>query len=82
MVYTAVFGWYAAYMFLRTGNIVAPVVAHSICNVMQIPPFGEVPGRKDKRVCIALFVGGLVFFFATMQLVSEPLRYGSAWYLL
>ena len=82
MVYTAIFGWYAAYLFLRTGNIVAPFVAHSICNVMQVPPFNEVPSRSDKNVCIALYVGGLAFFFATMQLVSDPLRYGSPWYLL
>ena len=57
MVYTAAFGWYAAYLFLRSGNVVAPIVSHAICNIFQVPPFGEVPRRPDKWLCVALYVG-------------------------
>ncbi|XP_020581526.1 CAAX prenyl protease 2 isoform X2 [Phalaenopsis equestris] len=35
--YTVVFGWYASFLFLRTGNLISAVVAHIVCNVMGLP---------------------------------------------
>ena len=35
--YTSLFGFFAAFVFLRTGNIWAAIVAHSFCNRMGIP---------------------------------------------
>ncbi|MFQ6641461.1 hypothetical protein Gotur_016614 [Gossypium turneri] len=35
--YTVVFGSYASFLFIRTGNIVAPLVAHAFCNYMGLP---------------------------------------------
>ncbi|KAF2478904.1 hypothetical protein BDY17DRAFT_328413 [Neohortaea acidophila] len=35
--YTSIFGWFAAFVFLRTGNIWAAIVAHSFCNHMGVP---------------------------------------------
>lgn len=34
--YTTLFGWYASYLFLRTGSIVPPLLAHGFCNYMGI----------------------------------------------
>ncbi|OAY69783.1 CAAX prenyl protease 2 [Ananas comosus] len=35
--YTVIFGWYAAFLFIRTGNLLSPIVAHIFCNVMGLP---------------------------------------------
>ena len=44
--------------------------------------FGDVPRRPDKWLCIALYVGGVVFFFSCAPLASDPLTYGSIWHAL
>ena len=43
--YTTVFGWYATFLFLRTGSVWALVVVHSFCNWMGLPRvWGRVGG--------------------------------------
>jgi prenyl protein peptidase len=35
--YTTVFGWYATFVYLRTGSLVAVIVVHSFCNWCGLP---------------------------------------------
>ena len=35
--YTTIFGWYAAFVFLRTGSLIAVILAHSFCNWCGLP---------------------------------------------
>lgn len=35
--YTTLFGWYATFVFIRTGSLAAVVVAHSFCNWCGLP---------------------------------------------
>lgn len=61
LFYTTIFGAYSAFLFLRTGHLVAPVIAHAFCNHMGFPPFSEVmahqqPGRT--RI-VFFFIAGL-----------------------
>lgn len=42
--YTTVFGWYAAFVYLRTGSLIAVILAHSFCNWCGLP---RVWGRVD-----------------------------------
>ncbi|XVE96453.1 hypothetical protein REPUB_Repub02eG0222900 [Reevesia pubescens] len=35
--YTVIFGSYASFLFIRTGNLIAPLVAHAFCNYMGLP---------------------------------------------
>ena len=37
LLYTSLFGFFAAFVFLRTGNLWAAIVAHSLCNWMGLP---------------------------------------------
>ncbi|KAK3114601.1 CAAX prenyl protease, partial [Teratosphaeriaceae sp. CCFEE 6253] len=37
LTYTSLFGFFAAFVYLRTGNIWAVILAHSFCNWMGIP---------------------------------------------
>ncbi|MCJ1458389.1 hypothetical protein MMC28_008761 [Mycoblastus sanguinarius] len=45
--YTTVFGWYATFLFLRTGSLWAVVVCHAFCNWMGLP---RVWGRVGNEI--------------------------------
>ncbi|MCJ1390725.1 hypothetical protein MMC18_003586 [Xylographa bjoerkii] len=43
--YTTIFGWYAAFVFLRTGSLWSVVLCHAFCNWMGLPRlWGKVGG--------------------------------------
>ncbi|KAJ5985076.1 hypothetical protein N7499_008671 [Penicillium canescens] len=37
--YTTIFGWYATFVYLRTGSLLAVIVIHSFCNWCGLPRF-------------------------------------------
>ncbi|KAG8687274.1 hypothetical protein FRC09_013594, partial [Ceratobasidium sp. 395] len=41
LVYTTLFGWYASFLFIRTGSVVVPTLAHTFCNIMGMPTVGH-----------------------------------------
>ncbi|OPL32956.1 caax 2-like prenyl protease, partial [Mytilus galloprovincialis] len=49
LTYTTLFGIYSAFLFLRTGHLIAPVIAHAFCNHMGFPSFGEVMGHPQPK---------------------------------
>ncbi|GAA6021093.1 hypothetical protein JCM11491_004413 [Sporobolomyces phaffii] len=80
--YTTLFGWYATYLFLRSGSIIPPVLAHSFCNVMGLPPLGwalqAYPERKISLWTSYLVgIGGFVWGFWRM---TEPSLFGGSLY--
>lgn len=45
LTYTTVFGWFAAFLFLRTGSVYPPILVHAFCNWMGLPRlWGRVEG--------------------------------------
>ncbi|CAJ0581853.1 unnamed protein product, partial [Mesorhabditis spiculigera] len=47
--YTYIFGAYATFLFLRTGNIIAPMVTHSMCNGFGLPQLHEIQPLPKMR---------------------------------
>ncbi|KAL9039298.1 MAG: hypothetical protein Q9180_002615 [Flavoplaca navasiana] len=47
--YTTMFGWYATFVFIRTGNVIAVILAHTFCNWAGLP---RLWGRVEPRVAI------------------------------
>lgn len=48
--YTTVFGWYANWLWLRTGSVVAPLVSHTFCNIMGLPnPWSAARDHPRRR---------------------------------
>ncbi|KAI4200635.1 MAG: hypothetical protein LQ350_003775 [Teloschistes chrysophthalmus] len=47
--YTTIFGWYATFLFVRTGNVVAVILVHAFCNWAGLP---RVWGQVEPRVAI------------------------------
>lgn len=78
--YTAAFGWFAAFTFLRTGHLCGPVAAHSFCNVMGLPDLGGALGHRKKGVIVGAYVVGIAAFIAGLWPATDPrLHPGSAW---
>ena len=74
--YTSLFGAYSSYLFLRTGLIFGPVLAHSFCNCMGLPDFGRALQERDLGVA---FVIGLACFttLVTLDAIYRPPLFGS-----
>ncbi|XP_078314941.1 CAAX prenyl protease 2-like [Crassostrea virginica] len=80
LCYTTLFGAYSAFLFLRTGHFVAPVVAHAFCNHMGFPAFTEVmayPNTETRHKLIASFVIGLVMWMALLYPITSPFLYSN-----
>ena len=48
--YTTLFGWFEAYVFVRTGSLLAVIAAHSFCNWLGVPRFW---GRVGQEIYVA-----------------------------
>ena len=47
--YTSLFGFFAAFVYLRTGNLAAVIIAHSFCNWMGLP---RLSGKVEAPLAI------------------------------
>ncbi|XP_047094377.1 CAAX prenyl protease 2-like [Lolium rigidum] len=72
--YTVIFGWYAAFLFIRTGNLVSPIVAHIFCNMMGLPAFSS---PRTRGVTSVAFMAGSVFFFYFLFPATSPKLYNA-----
>jgi prenyl protein peptidase len=75
-LYTTVFGWYVSWILLSTGSTLVAVLAHSICNMMGFPPFGQM-----SRVSLVLCVAGVVVFGVSAARVLAPAEGSFFWWL-
>ncbi|KAL6631053.1 hypothetical protein ACP70R_028393 [Stipagrostis hirtigluma subsp. patula] len=72
--YTVIFGWYAAFLFMRTGNLLSPIVAHIFCNMMGLPVFSSPPTRG---VAFVAFLAGSASFFWLLFPATSPELYNT-----
>uniref|UniRef100_A0A2C9VAD2 intramembrane prenyl-peptidase Rce1 n=2 Tax=Manihot esculenta TaxID=3983 RepID=A0A2C9VAD2_MANES len=66
--YTVIFGSYASFLFIRTGHLLAPLVAHVFCNFMGLP----VLFARSKGIVSLAFVAGVVSFLWLLFPVTRP----------
>ncbi|KAF4355058.1 hypothetical protein F8388_022310 [Cannabis sativa] len=66
--YTLIFGSYASFLFIRTGNLLAPLVAHVCCNIMGLP----VLFSRSKGIVSAAFLAGMVGFLWLLFPMTHP----------
>ncbi|KAI0693525.1 hypothetical protein C8T65DRAFT_64049 [Cerioporus squamosus] len=69
LAYTSLFGFHCAFLFLRTGSLVPPIVSHIFCNVMGFPQYGlHVRMFPKRRLAIQLaYLLGIAGYVYTMQ---------------
>lgn len=59
--YTTVFGWFASFVYLRTGNLYAVFIVHTFCNYMGLPRlWGKVRSRPSIRPYRATQLGPIL----------------------
>ncbi|CAO1615246.1 unnamed protein product [Jaminaea pallidilutea] len=80
--YTTVFGWYANWLWLRTGSVVAPLVSHTFCNIMGLPnPWSAARDHPRRRTTIFLaHVAGIVGFAFGVVPLTRPALFGGSLY--
>jgi len=80
--YTSLFGAYSSYLFLRTGHLVGPLLAHSFCNSQGLPNFGGVPGHTHARTLSAAFIVGRASFalLVFLDAIYRPALFGSVFW--
>ncbi|GAA6059270.1 hypothetical protein JCM10212_006663 [Sporobolomyces blumeae] len=80
--YTTLFGWYATYLFLQTGSIVPPFLAHSFCNMMGLPPLGwALRAHPDKKISLwTTYVAGIATFVFGFARWTRPELWGGSAY--
>ncbi|KAJ8754265.1 hypothetical protein K2173_002165 [Erythroxylum novogranatense] len=70
LVYTVIFGSYASFLFVRTGHLTAPLIAHIFCNFMGLP---ELFARRKGIVSLAFVAGMTAFLFLLFPLTRPDL---------
>ncbi|KAJ8537649.1 hypothetical protein K7X08_014189 [Anisodus acutangulus] len=68
--YTVIFGSYASFLFVRTGHLTAPLVAHIFCNYLGLP---VIISRRTGMVTVASVAGLLGFIWLLFPLTSPHL---------
>ncbi|AAW46237.2 prenyl-dependent CAAX protease, putative [Cryptococcus deneoformans JEC21] len=65
LTYTTLFGWFASYLYLRTGSVLPPLSAHIYCNVMGIylPTVAVKRYPKRKALILGTYLAGIVGFY-------------------
>lgn len=74
LLYTMVFGSYASFLFIRTGHLIAPLVAHIVCNFMGLPALYF--RGKGILVSLALAAGSIAFLWLVFPL-TDPALYNA-----
>ncbi|XP_074632184.1 CAAX prenyl protease 2-like [Acropora palmata] len=78
--YTTVFGGYSAFLFLRTGHLIGPVICHTFCNFMGFPVIDQIPSSKYPWFISASFLAGLILFLVLALPLTNPTWYNSIYY--
>ena len=80
MMYTTLFGAYSAFLFLRTGHLIGPVLCHSFCNMMGFPDFEGIGYCKYPKSVSLIFCLGLIMFVVLLFPFTDPVLYGSLYW--
>lgn len=77
--YTTIFGVYSAFLFLRTGHLLAPLLAHAFCNHMGFPHFEEIFAHQvpTRYFVIAAFLVGLILWSLLLFPITNPHLYSN-----
>ncbi|XP_027887402.1 CAAX prenyl protease 2-like [Xiphophorus couchianus] len=76
-LYTTVFGVFAAFIFLRTGHIVGPVLCHSFCNSQGLPDIGSALSSPQRSAVLICYLTGVLLFLVMLFPFTDPFLYGA-----
>ncbi|XP_036404818.1 CAAX prenyl protease 2 [Megalops cyprinoides] len=73
--YTAVFGAYTAFIFIRTGHLLGPVLCHSFCNYMGFPAVSTALDHPQRLSLLCFYLLGLLLFLLLLFPMTDPQLY-------
>jgi len=84
LAYTSLFGFHCAFLFLRTGSIIPPIVSHIFCNIMGVPQYSmHVRSFPHRSTSIKLaYILGIIAYIYTMRnwtLADDTLYWPGPW---
>jgi prenyl protein peptidase len=71
------FGWFATFVFLRTGHLAAAAAVHAFCNLMGFPDFGALQSHPARGLVRAAFALGICLFCALLGPLTRPALYAN-----
>ena len=76
LFHTALFGAFAAYVYLSTGSFLACALSHAFCNLMEFPDLGwmfnQYHGAYARRLSVGLvFLVGIALFASSLKPAME-----------
>ncbi|KAL6118877.1 rce1 [Pungitius sinensis] len=74
--YTAVFGAYTAFLFIRTGHLMGPVLCHSFCNYMGFPAITTAMEHPHRFAVLSSYLMGVLLFLLFLFPFTDPSYYG------
>lgn len=74
--YTAVFGAYTAFIFIRTGHLMGPVLCHSFCNYMGFPAISAAMDHPHRVSVLTCYLLGVLLFLFFLFPFTDPAYYG------
>ncbi|XP_024913602.1 CAAX prenyl protease 2 [Cynoglossus semilaevis] len=74
--YTAVFGAYTAFIFIRTGHLIGPVLCHSFCNYMGFPAISTAMEHPQRLTVLSSYLLGVILFLFLLLPFTNPYFYG------
>ncbi|XP_047433364.1 CAAX prenyl protease 2 [Mugil cephalus] len=74
--YTAVFGAFTAFIFIRTGHLIGPVLCHSFCNYMGFPSISTAMEHPYRLTILSSYLLGVFLFFFLLFPFTNPSYYG------
>ncbi|XP_076606896.1 CAAX prenyl protease 2-like [Chaetodon auriga] len=76
-LYTTVFGVFTAFIFMRTGHVVGPVLCHSFCNSQGLPDISSAMQHPQRSALLFLHLMGLLLFLVLLFPLTDPVFYGA-----
>ncbi|XP_044304660.1 CAAX prenyl protease 2 [Varanus komodoensis] len=74
--YTAVFGAYTAFLFIRTGHLIGPVLCHSFCNYVGFPAVGAALEHRHRLLVALFYLLGVALFLLLLHPLTDPAFFG------
>ena len=79
VIYTSIFGTFAAYTYLRTGSLFTPILIHAFCNYMGVPDLNYFhpnhSAYRHRMLISTAYIMGISSFLLCMPLLMDPVLY-------
>lgn len=79
LTYTTLFGFYSAYLFARTGHLVAPYLVHAVCNQLGLPDIQKLWQLSlwKRLLFMGSYIAGLIGWILLLPVATRPQFYSN-----